>query len=142
MKDVPFVCRLCNKPGTASAPDTSTPEEIVRWHRMLCHDFCHDIRTERQRLEDKINRSCAMILVLNGSEDAAQAKMLPRLRLALVEITKAWARNECRWMGSRAYHWSDEIVNALIEMPDKWPACMRNARDFIRLQVREAQGQA
>jgi hypothetical protein len=140
MTKLDYNCRICGQPGTVEAPDEYEPEKHSKWLRMVCHDFCNSVREERIRQQERISRSALLLIRLDSAESSDRKTATEKIRAALTSITRAWARNECRWMGSRVLYWSEEMVNATIETPNHWGGILKNARAYIRTQCIEELG--
>jgi hypothetical protein len=93
-----------------------------------------------QKLEDRIERASILLMRLGNGDTDERRHVLDRVREALTIITKAWAKNECEWMWSKAYYWNKDMVELLIDQPAHWRAIVRGAREFVRKQCIEQLG--
>lgn len=137
MTTVDYTCRLCGRPGSVEVPSEYDPKMHGSWVKMLCHEFCYQIRNERIKCEERIARGCQLAERLDALDDTERGTMTRRLRDIFEISTKQWAKNECKALGSHAYYWNHEIVDALMDKPASWHAILRNSRNFIKQQCEE-----
>ena len=118
----PYLCKICNQPGTAQADDDTPPEWITKLKKLLTCNPCYRYHTKQRKAHDWISDRAIEVLniraVFHEESDDELAMRLEPSRLSLVKGTKRYAQIVCKHH-RHTYRWEPDLVDQIMEQPDK-----------------------
>lgn len=128
-------CRFCGNTVNADIADGCPIEDAKKWLPMAACDRCADFRMALLKLGDK----CVWVLnrVHNAQGTKAEVGVKSFAREQLTEITKRIMRVICdHWRVTN--YWDGQIVDEIMEHPDKVRFIISHMRDTVKQSARRA----
>jgi hypothetical protein len=110
-------CKFCKRPITVEIDDSyaglGDPYKILP---LAACNRCADLRVERRRLEERVQRVCNNLIFSAGSSSALKTST----RTILTKLTKSYASLIARWHEMDGMSWDEEVVNQIMDHPENW----------------------
>lgn len=113
-------CKFCRKPLVLHVDDAYAEHgDIFKLMKLAACDHCADLRLNRRLLESRLQRICALLCNCRANQREEKSATV---RDVLTRLTQDYAKLVAAWHNMSGMAWDEEMVNLLIEKPDKWAA--------------------
>lgn len=114
-------CKFCKRPITVTVDDYYA--EMGDPYKLLAKASCNtcaDVRQLRRVLEDRISRQATAFAAMHRPSEAAKGLA----RKNLTRLCEAYAKMIARWHRTEGMAFDEEVVNTMLDRPDKWAECL------------------
>lgn len=125
---LPYVCRVCKKPGLCEYDDGDLGRDYSEFAEMLCHNLCADFVLARNKAIDAVDACLTWMRITTTEENKADVQA--RGRSLLVTHTKKFCSAVTRYY-RKPPAWEPDLADSILKNPPGW---FKVLKEFERKQ--------
>ena len=126
-------CKACGKHVVLECDDQCPKLNLEKWLPIIVCNRCGDYMERRRLITERIQTACNQVIITATLKNKSEP--MAKLRENLIQLTQSFCQLLCRrWQTTN--DWSDEMVDIIMESPDKASLALR-AHEGLHRRARE-----